>query len=40
MRMDELEKGFWGYKKESVYKYIASIEERTSQKLADRKSVV
>ena len=36
MRMDELEKGFWGYKKESVYKYIASIEERTSQKLAEK----
>ena len=36
MRMDELEKGFWGYKKESVYNYIVSMEERTSQKLAEK----
>ncbi len=36
MRMDELKQGFWGYKKESVYHYIVSMEERTSQKLAEK----
>lgn len=33
MRLDELKKGFWGYKKESVYRYIVSLEEEVSEKL-------
>ena len=36
MRLDELKKGFWGYQKESVYRYIASLEEETSKKLEEK----
>lgn len=36
MRMDELKKGLWGYKKDSVYHYIVSIEEKASERLAEK----
>ena len=36
MQLNELKKGFWGYKKESVYRYIVAIEESTSEKLAEK----
>ena len=36
MRMDELQRGFWGYKKDSVYRYIVSIEEKASKQLAEK----
>lgn len=36
MQLNELKKGFWGYKKESVYRYVASLEESTSEKLAEK----
>ena len=31
MRLDELKKGLWGYKKEGVYRYIMNLEEESSQ---------
>lgn len=33
IRLDELKKGFWGYKEESVYRCIARLEEEASQEL-------
>ena len=36
MRLDELKKGLWGYKKEGVYRYIMNLEEESSQKLAEK----
>ena len=36
MRLDELKKGFWGYQKESVYRYIVSLEEEVSKKIEER----
>ena len=36
MRIEELKKGFWGYKKESVLRYIAGQEETFSQKLLEK----
>lgn len=36
MRMDELQRGFWGYKKDSVYRYIVSMEEKASKQLAEK----
>lgn len=36
MRMDELKRGFWGYKKDSVYRYIVSMEEKASKQLAEK----
>ena len=36
MRLDELKKGFWGYKKESVYQYIAAMEDKAARKLAQQ----
>ena len=38
MRMDELKKGFWGYKKEGVYRCIVALEEESSQKLAEKEA--
>ncbi len=35
MRLDELKKGFWGYQRESVYRYVVSLEEEASKKLAE-----
>lgn len=34
--MDELQRGFWGYKKDSVYRYIVSMEEKASKQLAEK----
>lgn len=36
MRMDELEQGFWGYKKDSVYHYIVYLEEEASKRAAEK----
>lgn len=36
MRMDELKRGLWGYKKNSVYHYIVSVEEKASARLAEK----
>lgn len=36
MRMEELKKSFLGYKKESVYNYIVSLEEEAARKMAQR----
>ena len=36
MRLDELKKGLWGYKKEDVYRYIVGMEEESSRKLAEK----
>lgn len=33
MRLDEIKRGFWGYKKDSVYQYVALMEEDFSAKL-------
>ena len=33
MRLDELKKSFWGYKKESVHRYISQLEDDASEKL-------
>lgn len=40
MRLDELKKGFWGYKRESVYRYITMLEEETSKKLEEQQEQV
>jgi len=34
--MDELKKGLWGYRKDSVYHYIVSLEEEASKRVAER----
>lgn len=36
MKLDQLEKGFWGYKKSSVYTYITMAEEEFSAKLSEK----
>ena len=36
MRLDELKKGFWGYKRDSVYQYVALMEEDFSAKLLEK----
>lgn len=36
MRMEELQTGFFGYRKESVYRLIASMEESFSEKLMEK----
>ena len=36
MKLDQLKKGFWGYKKASVYEYINMMEEEFSEKLAEK----
>lgn len=36
MRMNDLKTGIWGYKKESVYNYIVSLEEEAARKMAQR----
>lgn len=36
MRLEELKRGFWGYKRDSVYQYIAQIEEEFSTKLLEK----
>ncbi len=36
MRMNDLKTGIWGYKKESFYNYIVSLEEEAARKMAQR----
>lgn len=36
MHLDQLKKGLWGYRKDSVFQYIASQEEVFSQKLLEK----
>ena len=36
MRLEELKKGFWGYRKDAVFQYIAQQEEQFTQKMADK----
>lgn len=36
MRLEELKKGFWGYKKECVFQYITDLDESCNQKLRER----
>ena len=36
MRLEELKKGFWGYRKEAVLQYIAAQEEAFSQRLLEK----
>lgn len=36
MKLDQLKKGLWGYKKASVYEYITMMEEEFSEKLAEK----
>lgn len=36
MRMDELKRGFWGYKKDSVCRYIVWLEEEASKRIAEK----
>ncbi len=36
MNLNELKKGFWGYKRESVYEFISNINEEFSQKLIEK----
>lgn len=38
MRMDELKRGLWGYKKDSVYHYIVSLEEKASERVAEKEA--
>lgn len=38
MRLEELKKGLWGYKKEGVFQYITELEETCSRKLQDREA--
>ena len=36
--MDELKRGFWGYKKDSVYRYIVSMAEDASARVAEKEA--
>ena len=36
MRLEELKKGLWGYKKDSVFQYISQQEEQFTQKMAEK----
>lgn len=36
MRLEELKKGFWGYQKDSVFRYITQQEEAFTQKLMEK----
>ena len=36
MNLDNLQKGFFGYKKSSVYEYISSMEEEFSERLLEK----
>ena len=36
MRLEELKKGLWGYKKEGVFQYITAQEEAFSQRLMEK----
>ena len=36
MRLEELKKGLWGYKKDAVFQYISQQEEQFAQKIAEK----
>ena len=36
MRLEELKKGLWGYRKEGVFRFITELDESCSQKLRER----
>ena len=36
MRLEELKKSFWGYQKDTVFRYITQQEEAFTQKLAEK----
>ena len=36
MRLEELKKGLWGYKKDAVFQYISQQEEQFTQKMAEK----
>ena len=36
MRIEELKKGFWGFQKDGVFRFIAQQEEAFAQKLAEK----
>ena len=36
MRLEELKRGLWGYKKDAVFQYITEQEEAFSQKLMEK----
>lgn len=36
MRLDEIKKGFWGYRMDGVYQYVAAMEEEFSGKLLEK----
>ena len=36
MRLEELKKGFWGYRKEPVFQYLTQIEDACARKLRER----
>ena len=38
MKLEDMKKGFWGYKKESVYRYISAMEEEFSRRLLEKDS--
>ena len=38
MRLEELKKGFWGYRKDAVFQYITEQEESFSQKLMEKEA--
>ena len=40
MRMDELKRGLWGYKRDSVYHYIVSVEEKASARLTEKDTLL
>ena len=36
MRLEELKRGLWGYRKDAVFQYLAQQEEQFTQKLAEK----
>ena len=36
MRLEEIKKGFWGYKKDDVFQYITELEDNLSEKLREK----
>jgi len=36
--MDELKRGFWGYRRDSVYRYIVLLEEEASKRVAEKEA--
>ena len=36
MRLEEIKKGFWGYKKDDVFQYITELEDNLSEKIREK----